>query len=65
MCINNNNNTNNRINDDYVRHKDNILLLKIPTGMRPQNGSPALPHGVTPSRFVTAYRPFEDRCGAI
>ena len=40
MGINNNNNNNNnnnkRINDDYGRHQDLILLFKIPTGTHPQ-----------------------------
>jgi hypothetical protein len=63
MGINNNNNK--RINDDYGRHQDLILLFKIPTGTHPQKGSPTLPQGVTPSKYVTAYRLFEDRSGAI
>jgi hypothetical protein len=63
MGINNNNNTG--INDDYGRHQDLILLFKIPMGTRPQKGSPALPQCVMPGRSVTAYRPFEDRSGAI
>jgi hypothetical protein len=58
-------NNNQRINDDYGRHQDLILLFKIPTGTRPQKVSPALPQGVTPGKSVTAYRPFEDRSGAI
>jgi len=61
MCINNNK----RTSDDYGRHQDFILLFKIPTGTRPLKGSPALPQGVMPGRSVTAYRPFEDRRGAI
>jgi len=34
---------NNTTNNNYGRHQDLILLFKIPTGMCPQKGSPALP----------------------
>jgi len=61
MCINNNK----RTSDDYGRHQDLILLFKIPTSTRPQKGFAGPASVCAPGRSVTAYRPFEDRSGAI
>ena len=41
------NNNDSLINNNYGRLRDLILLFRIPMGMRPQNGLPALVYNLT------------------